>query len=52
VHRFARADFQAVPATMASMSASHAVAVTAWKGVTVGLLDAAKLFETLNRSLT
>jgi len=28
------------------------VAVTAWKGVTVGLLDAAKLFETLNRSLT
>ena len=52
VHRFARADFQAVPATIASMSASHAVAVTAWKGVTVGLLDAAKLFETLNRSLT
>ena len=52
VHRFARADFQAVPATVASMSASHAVAVIAWKGVTVGLLDAAKLFETLNRSLT
>jgi chemotaxis-related protein WspD len=52
VHRFARADFQEVPATVASMSASHAVAVTAWKGVTVGLLDAAKLFETLNRSLT
>ncbi|WP_158934633.1 chemotaxis protein CheW [Burkholderia sp. S171] len=52
VHRFARADFQAVPTTIASMSASHAVAVTAWKGVTVGLLDAAKLFETLNRSLT
>jgi chemotaxis-related protein WspD len=52
VHRFARADFQAVPATVASMSASHAVAVMAWKGVTVGLLDAAKLFETLNRSLT
>jgi chemotaxis-related protein WspD len=52
VHRFARADFQAVPATLASMSASHAVAVTAWKGVTVGLLDAAKLFETLSRSLT
>jgi chemotaxis-related protein WspD len=52
VHRFARADFQPVPATLASMSASHAVAVTAWKGGTVGLLDAAKLFETLNRSLT
>jgi len=52
VHRFARADFQAVPATIASMSASHSVAVTAWNGVTVGLLDAAKLFETLNRSLT
>jgi len=52
VHRFARADFEPVPATIASMSASHAVAVTAWKGVTVGLLDAAKLFETLNRSLT
>jgi len=52
VHRFARADFQEVPATVASMSASHAIAVTAWKGVTVGLLDAAKLFETLNRSLT
>ena len=52
VHRFARADFQPVPATIASMSASHALAVTAWKGGTVGLLDAAKLFETLNRSLT
>ena len=52
VHRFARADFQAVPATVASMSASHAVAVMAWKGATVGLLDATKLFETLNRSLT
>jgi chemotaxis-related protein WspD len=52
VHRFARADFQPVPATLASMAASHAVAVTAWKGGTVGLLDAAKLFETLNRSLT
>ncbi|SAL32950.1 chemotaxis protein CheW [Caballeronia sordidicola] len=52
VHRFARADFQEVPATIASMSASHAIAVTACKGVTVGLLDAAKLFETLNRSLT
>lgn len=52
VHRFARADFQAVPATIASMSASHAVAVMAWNGVTVGLLDAAKLFETLNRSFT
>lgn len=52
VHRFARADFQAVPATVASMSASHAMAVMAWNGVTVGLLDAAKLFETLNRSLT
>jgi chemotaxis-related protein WspD len=52
VHRFARADFQEVPATIASMSASHAVAVMAWNGVTVGLLDAAKLFETLNRSFT
>jgi chemotaxis-related protein WspD len=52
VHRFARADFQEVPATVASMSASHALAVTAWKGVTVGLLDDAKLFDTLNRSLT
>jgi chemotaxis-related protein WspD len=28
------------------------VAVMAWNGVTVGLLDAAKLFETLNRSFT
>jgi chemotaxis-related protein WspD len=52
VHRFARADFQAVPTTIASMSASHAVAVTTCNGVTVGLLDAAKLFETLNRSFT
>jgi chemotaxis-related protein WspD len=52
VHRFARTDFLEVPATVASMSASHAVAVTQWKGVTVGLLDAAKLFETLNRSLS
>jgi chemotaxis-related protein WspD len=52
VHRFARADFQAVPATLAQLSASHAEAVVAWKDTTVGLLDADKLLDTLNRSLT
>jgi len=52
VHRFARAAFQPVPATLAHRSASHAHAVVGYKGRTVGLLDAGKLFDTLNRSLT
>ncbi|SAL32978.1 chemotaxis protein CheW [Caballeronia humi] len=52
VHRFARSAFKPVPATLAHHAASHARAVVAFKGVTVGLLDAERLLDTLNRSLT
>jgi chemotaxis-related protein WspD len=52
VHRFRRADFQPVPATLAHHAASHAQAVVGFKGATVGLLDADRLLDTLNRSLT
>jgi chemotaxis-related protein WspD len=52
VHRFKRTDFQPVPATLAHHAASHAQAVVAFKGATVGLLDADRLLDTLNRSLT
>jgi len=52
VHRVSRAGFQPVPATLAHASASHAQAVVSLRGMTVGLLDAGKLLDTLNRSLT
>jgi chemotaxis-related protein WspD len=51
VHRFSLAQLQPVPATLAQRLASHAHAVGDFKGATVGLLDAARLFDSLNRSL-
>ncbi|HZZ11963.1 MAG TPA: chemotaxis protein CheW [Paraburkholderia sp.] len=51
VHRIAVATFGAPPATLSQAAASHTRAVAPWRGMTVGLLDADALFDTLNRSL-
>ncbi|BAN25811.1 chemotaxis protein CheW [Caballeronia insecticola] len=52
VHRFPRAQLEPVPATLAQRLASHAHAVAGFKQSTVGLLDADRLLDSLNRSLT
>jgi chemotaxis-related protein WspD len=52
VHRFTSAQLQPVPATLAQRVASHAHAVAAFKDATVGLLDADRLIDSMNRSLT
>lgn len=52
VQRFSRAQLQPVPATLAQRLSSHAHAVAAFKDATVGLLDAERLIDSLNRSLT
>ncbi|BAO88169.1 chemotaxis protein CheW [Caballeronia cordobensis] len=51
VHRFTRAQLQPVPATLAQRLSSHAHAVAAFKDASVGLLDAERLIDSLNRSL-
>ena len=51
VHRIATASFCTPPATLSHAAAAHTRAVAPWRGVSVGLLDAHALFDTLNRSL-
>ncbi|MBN3806953.1 purine-binding chemotaxis protein CheW [Paraburkholderia sp. Ac-20336] len=51
VHRFAPSTFRAPPATLSETAATHTRAVAPWRGISVGLLDADALFDTLNRSL-
>jgi chemotaxis-related protein WspD len=51
VHRFATATFGPPPATLSQAAAAHTRAVAPWRGMSVGLLDADALFDTLNRSL-
>ncbi|MFL9868015.1 chemotaxis protein CheW [Paraburkholderia fungorum] len=51
VHRIALTTFCSPPATLSHAAAAHTRAVAPWRGVTVGLLDADALFNTLNRSL-
>jgi chemotaxis-related protein WspD len=51
VHRIAVATFCPPPATLSQAAAAHTRAVAPWHGMTVGLLDADALFDTLNRSL-
>lgn len=51
VHRIALSTFCPPPATLSHAAASHTRAVAPWRGMTVGLLDADALFDTLNRSL-
>lgn len=51
VHRFAPSTFRTPPATLSESAATHTHAVAPWRGISVGLLDADALFDTLNRSL-
>lgn len=51
VHRIATASFCPPPATLSHAAAAHTRAVAPWRGMSVGLLDADALFDTLNRSL-
>jgi chemotaxis-related protein WspD len=51
VQRFAPSTFCAPPATLSRGAAAHTRAVAPWREVSVGLLDANALFDTLNRSL-
>jgi chemotaxis-related protein WspD len=51
VHRLAPATFCAPPATLSQAAAAHTRAVAPWRGMSVGVLDADALFDTLNRSL-
>ncbi|SDQ18652.1 chemotaxis-related protein WspD [Paraburkholderia fungorum] len=51
VHRLTSATFCAPPATLSQAAAAHTRAVAPWRGMSVGLLDADALFDTLNRSL-
>ncbi|OUL73199.1 chemotaxis protein CheW [Paraburkholderia hospita] len=51
VIRYADAELLPVPATLAHATASHARGVLAWRGGTVGLIDPARLFESIARSL-
>ncbi|MFM0298218.1 MULTISPECIES: chemotaxis protein CheW [Paraburkholderia] len=51
VHRIAAASFCPPPATLSQAAAAHTRAVAPWRGMSVGLLDADALFDTLNRSL-
>jgi chemotaxis-related protein WspD len=52
VHRFTQAQLQPVPATLSQRLSSHAHAVAVFRDATVGLLDADRLIDSLNRSLT
>jgi chemotaxis-related protein WspD len=49
--RYADAALLPVPTTLAHATASHARGVLAWRGGTIGLLDPARLFESIARSL-
>ncbi|WP_345812415.1 chemotaxis protein CheW [Paraburkholderia sp. PREW-6R] len=51
VHRIALSTFSPPPATLSAAAAAHTRAVAPWRDLTVGLLDADALFDTLNRSL-
>jgi chemotaxis-related protein WspD len=51
VHRIAVASFCPPPATLSHAAAAHSRAVAPWRGMSVGLLDADALFDTLGRSL-
>lgn len=51
VHRLALSTFREAPATLSQAAAAHTRALAPWRDMTVGLLDADALFDTLNRSL-
>jgi len=49
--RYAEGALLPVPTTLAHATASHARGVLTWRGGTIGLLDPARLFESIARSL-
>ena len=49
--RYAETALLPVPTTLAHATASHARGVLAWRDGTIGLLDPARLFESIARSL-
>ncbi|MPW22459.1 chemotaxis protein CheW [Paraburkholderia sp. CNPSo 3157] len=51
VVRYAQAALLPLPATLARATASHAHGVLAWRDRTIGLLDPARLFDSIARSL-
>lgn len=51
VHRIALDTFLPPPATLSQAAAAHTRGVASWRGMSLGLLDADALFDTLNRSL-
>jgi len=51
VIRYAPADLLPVPATLAHAAASHARGVLAWRGGSIGVIDPARLFDSIARSL-
>lgn len=51
VVRYAQAALLPVPATLARATASYACGVLAWHDTTIGLLDPARLFDSIARSL-
>ncbi len=52
LHRFDAQELQAPPASVARAAQTFTEGIFAWRGRTVGYLDADSLFATLNRSLT
>jgi chemotaxis-related protein WspD len=51
MHRCRHRDLLDVPTTVAKTTNRHTAAVLPWRGQSVGLLDAERLFATLERSL-
>jgi chemotaxis-related protein WspD len=52
IHRFQVSELQELPATLTKSNFSYTQGLLSWAGRTVGLLDAQRLFSSLNRSLT
>jgi chemotaxis signal transduction protein len=51
LHRFDEPELTPVPATLAHASAAHTRGFLVWRERAIGLLDDARLFQTLNRRL-
>jgi chemotaxis-related protein WspD len=51
IHRFQMSELSEPPATLAKSSFSYTQGLLSWAGRTVGLLDAERLFPSLNQSL-
>ncbi len=52
IHRFQVSDLREPPATVAKSNFSYTRGLLSWAGRTIGLLDAERVFSSLNRSLT